>query len=435
MTSEALEARRQIEHLLEIHREMSRSRPVEETVCEFLRLVKANSPATWLVYVLCWPRDCDEASACRVIYDGAIHEGSKGAPALLSMFAEDAERFPLVEGGLLSELMAKGAPRIVNDLRIDPDDPGVGHLSGRARSLMGVPIYWEGRITNWSFSFAPEPGAFSDSHVQLALSNGNMVVRSVVQLSMRERVEELNERLEHQLEELGRVQRSMLPQSAPEIDGWRLATSYRPSLHAGGDYYDFTTFPDGRQGIVIADVSGHGAGAAAVMAVMRTILHTLDVTGIDSRHVIGSVNRIVIDSIGRGMFVSAFFAALDVESGDLACVNCGHPPPRLFRGATGEVEPLDGEGLPPLGLAEYAHVPWFECRLAPGDAVVFYTDGITELFDAERRMFGLAGLDRAAARGGPNAIDIIAEIERDVRAHSEHSTDDQTLVVLERRGT
>jgi serine phosphatase RsbU (regulator of sigma subunit) len=80
-------------------------------------------------------------------------------------------------------------------------------------------------------------------------------------------------------------------------------------------------------------------------------------------------------------------------------------------------------------------VPWFECRLAPGDAVVFYTDGITELFDAERRMFGLAGLDRAAARGGPNAIDIIAEIERDVRAHSEHSTDDQTLVVLERRGT
>jgi len=298
VTRFTLDSGRQVEHLIQMQREMSRTRPIAETVSEFLRLARAISPADWLVYAMCWPADAESPEACRVLYDGPVGSAVLATPVLSAMFSSDCETFRLVEGGLLPEIMAAGEPRLINDLSLDPEDPGLGHLSEVSRSLLAVPIYWEGRILNWSVSLAPEPDSFDETHLRLYLSNSNMLVRSVKQMKMRERVEELNEQLEHQLRELAGVQRSLLPHRVPEIPGWRIAANYKPSLHAGGDYFDFTHFTDGHVGIVIADVSGHGAAAAALMAVLRTILHTLVSTGVGSIGLIDPVNRIVLDSVG-----------------------------------------------------------------------------------------------------------------------------------------
>lgn len=423
-----LDAHRQLDHLLEVQRELSKTRPVADTLAAFLRIIRKISPAEWLVYLTCVPED---DGACRVLYDGAVEEGF--LDTMGTLFTNQSDGFRKVQGGLLCELVSRQEPSICNDVGIDPDDPGVGHLADTMRSVIAVPIYWEGAISSWSISFAPDPGAFGEAHLRLAVSHANMLARSMLQMEMLTRVEELNKQLERQLRELAAVQRSLLPRSVPSIPGWRVTTSYRTSLHAGGDYYDFTEFPDGHHGIVIADVSGHGAAAAALMAVMRTILHTLGETGVGSQEMIDLVNRVVLDSVGEGMFVSAYFLVLDPSSGTMICVNCGHPAPRILRAGARCAEPLDGDGLPPLGLVDYTNVPACTHTLEPGDTLVLYTDGITEAFDEQRIMFGTEGLDRAieAGRGGDG---ILHAIETHVERHAPNPADDQTVVVIEHVG-
>lgn len=420
------DARRQMEHLLEVQRELSKTRPVSDTLAAFLRIIRKASPAEWLIYLMCLPED---VGACRVLYDGAVEE--RFLNTVGAVFTDPTGDFRMVDGGLLCELVSRQEPSICNDIDIDAHDPGVGHLADRMRSIIAVPIYWEGVISSWSVSFAPDPGAFGEAHLRLALSHANMLARSMMQMEMLSRVEELNRKLERQLRELAGVQRSLLPRSVPTIPGWRLTTSYRTSLHAGGDYYDFTRFADGSYGVVIADVSGHGAAAAALMAVLRTILHTLGQTGVGSQEMVDLVNRVVLDSVGDGMFVSAYFVELNPASGEMSCVNCGHPAPRVLRAGATRAEELEGDGVPPLGLVKYKTLPTCRHTLQPGDTLVLYTDGITEAFDDKHEMFGVEGLDRAIETGRSND-GILPEIEQRVEAHAPSPADDQTIVVIER---
>jgi len=138
------------------------------------------------------------------------------------------------------------------------------------------------------------------------------------------------------------------------------------------------------------------------------------------------------DSVGEGTFVSAYFIAVDPSTGEMTCVNCGHPAPRIRR-ASGEIDIVDGPGLPPLGVLDYDRIPECHGRLGPGDTLVLYTDGITEAFDEDRRMFGTEGIDRAIEEGHGDADATMRAIASRVQAHAPTPDDDQTIVVLERR--
>ena len=258
-----------------------------------------------------------------------------------------------------------------------------------------------------------------------------------------------------QFEQIAKIQRQLLPERSPRIKGFRLATSYLTSNIAGGDYYDFYRSPDERfVGIVIADVSGHGPGAATVMAMIRSILHCWpDVVGAD--HALDDVAKIaeycnekLVAANLNGEFATAFFCILDTHDGTLSWNRCGHNPP-LLRRADGKIETIESAATIPLGISGGMPFGSDSCVMRPGDTLILYTDGITEATanrsavansihqtprDTKAEMFGIDRLCDAlhSCTGEPGcAIDSIHgalfkftnRLDRD---------DDQTLVVLQR---
>jgi sigma-B regulation protein RsbU (phosphoserine phosphatase) len=346
-------------------------------------------------------------------------------------------------GGIIGELIADGHPKLVTDLEVR-DDPALGDAVRDMRSAIAYPILEAGQPLNWSVQFRRDPAGFSAREFEDMLLQGNMVgavTRSLVAIN---EAREANRRLTQQFEEVARVQQSLLPARTPDIPGLTIATSYLTSEQAGGDYYDFIALPRGphetpgpdRWGILCADVSGHGAAAATVMAMLHGILHCYPGPDISPDAVIRYANAKLMNARLEGSFVTAFFAVFDPADATLRFCNAGHPPPRVRRGSTGAVIALEGgQGLP-VGILDEYESGWSHVTLEPGDTVVMYTDGITEAFNDARQMFGLDRFDAALARcsGDPDCvIDSIHTALYD-HTHARTRADDQTLVAIRYHG-
>ncbi len=248
--------------------------------------------------------------------------------------------------------------------------------------------------------------------------------------------------LDAELAAAASVQRWLLPpltSPGPDIRG---AASYRTAQHASGDYYDAGELPDGRFGILIADVSGHGAAAAVLMAILRTVVHD----EVDRSRVFGAAALLdhaddhlcALGLPSRGAFVTAFSGSLDTSSGEFSYSCAGHPPPRLMRArATGgpTITPLDGASTQPLGVLEDRPPRREESiRLEPGDLLLFYSDGITEARSPTGEFFGVARLDGALCELPEHAspeqtIDAINEAVLGF-AGAGAPSDDQTLLAV-----
>lgn len=239
------------------------------------------------------------------------------------------------------------------------------------------------------------------------------------------------------LSEVAAMQRHLLPAALPSLQGYEFAVAYRPCDAAGGDYYDFQQFDDGRLGIVIADVSGHGAGAAVMMAVMRGAFAAFRVFGRLRDTAAQDVNAIINEVSVPGVFVTAFLLSLDPASGQIYCGNCGHPSP-MIRRANKHVAELKGPGDLPFGISESIAPPMLQDQLSPGDALVLYTDGITESRGPAGEFFGESLLARAIGESpAPDAESIVATVMSAVITHqgAAAQADDQCVLVCRRRAT
>lgn len=338
---------------------------------------------------------------------------------------------PVRTGGWLGEVIARGTPQLFGDLDLS-GDPVIGDRVGEMRSAIAVPLFDGGEPLNWSLNFRRRPKAYTEEDLQQALLVSNLfgsMTRNLVSLAQ---VKELNDRLRAQFEEVARVQQSLLPRQHPQIRGLKIATSYLPSDIAGGDYYDFFPLPDGRLGVLIADASGHGVGAATVMAMLHAILHSYPELHKGPGPVMKWANDRLLDAGMEGAFVTALFAIYDPATRTLTYSRAGHPLPRVKDGRTGQVRPLDGAASLPLGLMPIEPEE-ATARLNVGDTVILYTDGITEAFGkGTRRMFGIDGLDAALERCSGDPDCAVDSIHTALHEHTASLTraDDQTLVVL-----
>ena len=239
------------------------------------------------------------------------------------------------------------------------------------------------------------------------------------------------DKLDRELAGAARMQRSILPAAMPEHPRVSFAAYYETSRHAGGDYYDVLPLGGDRFGIMVADVSGHGAPSAIVMAMIRAVLHTYPGVPDDPPAVLDHLNRHFRFLWESSMYATAVYGVLDAGRGTLRLSSAGHPPPLLLRPATAAT-PLPVEPTMCLIWDELHGIPCAEQPLAPGDRVVFYTDGITDRQAHDGAMYDpdqfAAALTRIGARP-PDAIvrDIVAEVDRFAGGHEPE--DDQTLLV------
>lgn len=229
------------------------------------------------------------------------------------------------------------------------------------------------------------------------------------------------------------VQEAMLPPS-PTIAGVEIASSYRACDHVGGDFYDFVIVDPGRLGIVMADVSGHGTAAALVMAAAKKALQLFGQGCPSPREALLAANDNLLREIPRGMFVSVFYGVLELATRKFTFVRAGHNPLYLLRG--GKLHSFRPEGTV-LGVMASAtlgeRLKEEEIALQPDDAVVIYTDGLTEAMDPTRAMYGDERLEKVLRESaGLSANAVIGALRGDVdtfRAGTPRN-DDEALVVL-----
>ena len=209
---------------------------------------------------------------------------------------------------------------------------------------------------------------------------------------------------EHRVAET--LQRSLLPEKLPEIEGVSLAARYLPAgegAAVGGDWYDAAELPDGRVALVVGDVVGHGLRAAAVMGQLRNAFRAYAISETTPAELIARLNRLVMNS-GEGVMATVLYLALDRDSGDVTYTSAGHPPPLVI--APDGTYFLEGGRSIPVGAADLATFKEEHATIPPDATLLLYTDGLVERRDTpidERftQLAEAAGRDARRRSRGP----------------------------------
>jgi serine phosphatase RsbU (regulator of sigma subunit) len=228
------------------------------------------------------------------------------------------------------------------------------------------------------------------------------------------------------------VQRLFLPRSDPETAGFEIAGAMHPARVVGGDYYDYLARSDGRMRLVIADVSGKGVAAALLMSATAAAVQLETNEPRTLYEVASHLNKELYALQDDGRFVTMLLGELDPRTGQLKYINCGHNPALLVRRDGGEVVWLQASWTP-VGMSPEMDCSLEELRLAPGDIMVWYTDGLTEASDRDAKEFGTERLlDSVRLHSGGSGREICDQLWRDVAAFTQRNSldDDLTLMVV-----
>ena len=240
--------------------------------------------------------------------------------------------------------------------------------------------------------------------------------------------------LEQDLAGAARVQRALLPPPLLDRDGWRVAWLWEPKGAVSGDYVDVTEREGtgGGLGLVFGDVSGKGVTASLLQSHLHALFRALAEPPSPQEEILARANRLFCQATESASYATLVTGRLALD-GVLRLANAGHPRPLLAdrRG----VRPVEGAGLP-LGLFCEAKYEQRELRLAPGDTVLFYTDGWTEAA-TERGEYGVGRAAAALARAARLPLpELLAACRDDMEAYLDgvQRSDDLTLLAVRRTG-
>ena len=345
---------------------------------------------------------------------------------------KEKDRLPLLSGGLLARLIYAGKPEIIDDLEVDPDDPAAEYLAV-GRSLLAIPMYDQGESLNMVVIMRDQPYGFDPNELPDLVWRSNLFGRATGNLVLKQELQKTYEDLDRELKIVADIQRSLLPAELPMIPSLDLATYYRPSRRAGGDYYDFFPLPDGKWGIFVGDVSGHGTPAAVLMAVTHCIAHTCPGPAAPPSKILAYLNHHLIRHYTsfNSSFVTAFYAIYDPAARTLTYSCAGHNPPRLKRCQDGSLLVLDQSNDLPLGVADIVDYTDTVQPLQKGDQIIFYTDGITEAHNEAGELYGTDRLDHELEQCTLQAAALLESVLRSVEefAAGRPILDDQTMIV------
>jgi len=236
------------------------------------------------------------------------------------------------------------------------------------------------------------------------------------------------------------IQTDLLPRRDPpfpNVDEFELYGTNVPARHVAGDFYDYFFAPNNLLNIVIADVAGKGIPAAMLMAVTRTIVRNLAMTGLSPAEIIDGANRMLVEDTAVGMFVTMFLAQYDTDTGRLVYCNAGHPEPIYFGSANG-VGLMGKVTAPVLGVAGsdvLGPITQKEDQLEVGETLLLYTDGATEAKNPEGKMLTEDGLLKMVDQlDHDSPRDLCEKLVEQIDQY-QHSivADDVTVLALRRR--
>ncbi|MFO7682916.1 MAG: two-component regulator propeller domain-containing protein [Chloroflexota bacterium] len=244
-----------------------------------------------------------------------------------------------------------------------------------------------------------------------------------------------NERYERELALAALVQSSFLTDQFPELVGWQIAARLQPAREMSGDFFDVLRLPNGRLGLMMADVVDKGVPAALLMAISWGLLEPFAQQYPDEpESVLCAINERLLYFLEGDYFVTAFYGVLEPENGRLRYCNAGHPPVLLLRADNGRVRELCCTGIP-LGLLEESRWQTAEVTLAPGDILLLYTDGVMDAEAADGSYMGRERLQTAVqSAAGGSAQEICTAVETAVARHTGDvpQLDDMALLALRR---
>ncbi len=295
-----------------------------------------------------------------------------------------------------------------------------------------------------AFDFVTKPIDFEDLRITIERTLSHLAMLRDA-LSARDKLVALRS----DLALASRMQQSILPKKFPESPEYQVFASMEPARDVGGDFFDVMHLSGGRIGITVADVSGKGVPAALFMMSSRTLLNSVAIARSSPGEVLSEINRLlqpgeVLREVNRllqenneaAMFVTIFFAVYDPASGELVYSNGGHNTPLIVH-ADGTSTLLPRTPGVALGVAPDFTFKRNAVTLAPGDAIILYTDGVTEAENNRQEQFGLDRLRQVFADSPPtDAREANTAVFRAVRAFSGDAPqfDDITCLTLFRTG-
>jgi serine phosphatase RsbU (regulator of sigma subunit) len=280
--------------------------------------------------------------------------------------------------------------------------------------LIGIPIMVRNDLFGVMLVEEDSDGRrFRSKRVDISTSIAQQVALSVQNEHLqREMVS--RERLEQEILLARQIQKTFLPDHLPEIAGWDLAATWITARQVGGDFYDVIELPGGRLGLFIADVSDKGIPAALFMALTRTLVRAVVFDTSSPAEVMRRVNALIIPDNQQGMFVTAVYGVLVLETGELTYANAGHNPPIWLCSEKRTMVPLARTGAA-LGIIENAPMEERTITLAAKDFLLLYTDGLTEAFSPGGEMYGderlqqvLLAIEANSARGVLDSLEASA---------------------------
>jgi len=275
-------------------------------------------------------------------------------------------------------------------------------------SEVAIPLRVGDRLVGVFTASHPQVAGFPKQQLRLLQAFCDHVAVAVHNARRFQSERALRVAFDREAQEARAIQQALLPKSSPYIPGYVISGRSVPARAVGGDFYDFVPFPDGRLGIVLADVSGKGTAAALLMSATRGVFRSLAEACCTPGEVLSRMNELLVNDFPAGKFVTMVYAVLDPATKNVVFANAGHLRPLLIDN-DGEHFLETERGLP-LGLScsEYSET---EVTLSEGSRLVFYSDGITEAVNQDEEEYGLYRLAEHAVKPGASAVSIIDEVQ------------------------
>src|SRR5579863_3798496 len=301
------------------------------------------------------------------------------------------------------------------------------------RTLMAVPLQTREKIIGIIYVDSPSLlREFTKDDLNLLTVMANVAAIRIEHTRYAE-VEQARQLMARDLEQAAEIQQRFLPAVAPPVRGLDVAGHNAPCRTVGGDYYDFFPYGTSRIAMVLGDVSGKGMPASLLMMGLQARVQVLIEEPKNLAEVMTRLNRITSANCPSNRFITFFSCIADGDTGELTFCNAGHNPPLIVR-ADGSYQQLEGGG-PVLGILPSIEYQEYHENLAEGDALVIYSDGVTEANNPAGDEFEIEGLAAAVIPDrSESAGTIISRINKGLLNYTKGAppADDITLIVARR---